>query len=186
MSAPAIKRMTVPQFLAWAEAQDKGRYELVRGEIIAMAPERTEHVRAKRRAANVLEAAIERAGVACEAFVDGLAIVIDEETSYEPDALVNCGERVPDHTMVAPHPVIAVEVLSPSTRNLDKTVKLADYFRVPSLAHYIIIDLARRHVLHYRRQPDAAITVAIVKDGEIVCDPPGITIDAASLFGLKE
>jgi Uma2 family endonuclease len=182
MNAPAIKRMTVPQFLAWAESQERGRYELVRGEIIAMAPERVDHVRAKRRAVNALETAIERAGVACEAFVDGLAVVIDDETIYEPDALVNCGERIVDNTMIAPHPVIVVEVLSPSTGNLDKTIKLADYFRVTDLAHYLIVDLRRRHVLHYRRQPDGTIMVAIINDGEIVCNPPGIAIDVASLF----
>ena len=147
-----------------------------------MAPERVDHVRAKRRAANALETTIERAGVACEAFVDGLAVVIDDETSYEPDALVNCGERIVDNTMIVPHPVIVVEVLSPSTGNLDKTIKLADYFRVTGLAHYLIVDLRRRHVLHYRRQPDGTIMVAIMKDGEIVCNPPGIAIDVASLF----
>jgi Uma2 family endonuclease len=183
MNAPAVKRMTVPEFLAWAETQESGRYELIRGESVAMAPERSEHVRAKQRAFGALEDAIARAGVACEAFIDGLAIVVDDETSYEPDALVNCGERVPDNLMIAPHPVIVVEVLSPSTRNIDKSIKLADYFRVPGLSHYLIVDLGRRHVLHYRRQPDGAIMVAIVKDGEVVCDPPGIAIDVASLFG---
>jgi Uma2 family endonuclease len=183
MNAPAIKRMTVPQFLAWAETQHKGRYELVRGQIVAMTPERTEHVRAKQRAFRALETAIGRGGVVCEAFIDGLAIVVDDETSYEPDALVNCGDRVADDTMIAPHPVIAVEVMSPSTGNLDKTIKLADYFRVPSLAHYLIIDLRRRHILHYRRRSDGEIAVAIVKDGEIVFDPPGISVAVADFLG---
>ena len=183
MNAPAIKRMSVPEFLAWAKIQDKGRYELVRGEIIAMAPERTDHVRAKRRAANALESAIRRVGLACEAFVDGLAITIDNETSYEPDALVNCGEPIASHSMIASNPIIVVEVLSPSTRNLDKTIKLADYFRVASIAHYLIVDLGRSHVLHYRRQPDGAIIVTILKDGELLFDPPGMTIAVADFFG---
>jgi len=65
MNAPAIKRMTVPEFLAWAETQDNGRFELVRGEVVAMAPERWEHVEAKQRAFRALETAIQRAGVAC-------------------------------------------------------------------------------------------------------------------------
>lgn len=182
MNAPAIKRMTVPEFLAWAETQEGGRHELARGRIVTMAPERSEHVDAKRRAANVLESAVERAGVACQAFVDGLAVVIDDETSYLPDALVNCGERVAPDSLVAPRPVIVVEVLSPSTREIDKSVKLADYFRVAGLSHYLIIDLARRHVLHYRRQPDGAIMVAVVKDGELALDPPGITVPLADLF----
>ncbi len=182
MNAPAIKRMTVPQFLAWAETQHKGRYELFRGEIVAMSPERVGHVRAKQQVFLALRAAIARAGVACEAFIDGLAIVIDNQTSYEPDALVNCGEPPADGTMIAPTPVIAVEVLSPSTRNIDKSIKLSGYFRVASLAHYLIVDIEQRHVLHYRRQTDTTSVVTIVKGGEIVCDPPGIALDIASLF----
>ena len=183
MNAPATRRMTVSEFLAWAETQESGRYELVRGEIVAMAPERLEHVHAKRLAANALEAAIRRTGVACQALVDGLAVAVDNDTSYIPDALVNCGEPGAPDSIIAPRPVIVAEVLSPSTRNLDKTIKVADYFRVPSIAHYLIIDLGRRYVFHYRRQPDGTIMVAIIKDGEIVCAPPGIAVDVASLFG---
>jgi Uma2 family endonuclease len=85
--------------------------------------------------------------------------------------------------MVASNPIIVVEVLSPTTRNLDKTIKLADYFRVASIAHYLIVDLERSHVLHYRRQPDGTIIVTIVKDGELLFDPPGITIAVADFFG---
>ena len=44
-----------------------------------------------------------------------------------PDALVNCGESVAREAMVAPNPIIVVEVLSPTTRSLDKTIKLADF-----------------------------------------------------------
>jgi Uma2 family endonuclease len=183
MNAPALRRMTVPEFLAWAETQDKGHYELVRGEIVAMTPERTDHARAKQRAFVALDAAIRKAGVACEAFVDSLAVVIDDTTSYEPDALVNCGEPNPPASMVASNPVIVVEVLSPSTGNIDKTVKLADYFRVAGLAHYLIVDVTRRQVLHYRKRPDGTVTVDIVKDGEIAFDPPGISVAAADFFG---
>src|SRR3984957_19054680 len=100
MNAPVTKRMTVPEFLAWAETQESGRYELIRGEIVAMAPERSEHVRAKQRAFLILGAAVRRAGVRCEAFVEGLAVVIGDETSYEPDTLVSCGHPVSDGTMV--------------------------------------------------------------------------------------
>src|SRR5258708_15125249 len=116
MTDPAVKRMPVPEFLAWAETQDSGRYELVCGQIVAMAPERWEHVQAKQRAFRALEAAIEHAGVACQALIDGLAVAIDKETSYIPDALVNCGEPGAPDSLVAPNPVIVVEAPSPSTR----------------------------------------------------------------------
>jgi hypothetical protein len=48
MRAPARKRMTTDEFLAWAAEQPEGeRYELVAGEVVAMAPERLGHARVK-------------------------------------------------------------------------------------------------------------------------------------------
>jgi Uma2 family endonuclease len=63
MNVPAVKRMTVPEFLAWAESQDQGRYELVRGEIVAMAPERLEHVHAEQRAFGAREISFDPPGI---------------------------------------------------------------------------------------------------------------------------
>jgi Uma2 family endonuclease len=181
MNVPAVKHLTVPEFLTWVEKQDHGRFELVRGDVVAMAPERAEHVQAKLAAAIALREAVRRAGVDCQAFVEGLSVVVDDETSYIPDALVTCGAPVAS-SLVAPNPVIVVEVLSPSSRRIDTTVKLSDYFRVPGLAHYLVVDLGRRHVVHYRRLADGTLTLAIVRDGEIVFDPPGLTVAAAALF----
>jgi Uma2 family endonuclease len=183
MNSLAVKRISVAEFLVWAEAQDKGRFELIDGQPIAIAPERAEHVAAKLRAANALMAAIGRARAPCEAFVEGLAVAVDASTSFQPDALVNCGEMVAPDAMIAPHPVIVVEVLSPSTRGIDTTVKLAGYFRVASLAHYLIVDLGQRHVVHYCKQADGTVTVAVIADGDIALDPPGISVAVSSLLG---
>lgn len=71
MTAIAKKRMSVPKFLAWAKSQENGRFELVGGEIVAMAPERAEHVKAKAHIWRALAAAIDRNGAPCEAFVTG-------------------------------------------------------------------------------------------------------------------
>lgn len=180
MSEPALKReWTVDEFLDWAEAQERGRYELLRGEIVAMSPEPAGHARSKLNITRALTASIERTRIPCEAFVDSLAVVIDETTSYEPDVLVNCGPPVAPHSMKASNPLVVVEVLSPSTRNIDKSIKIPDYFRVPGLVHYLIVDLGRRNVLHYRRMTDGTITVAIQKDGAIQLDPPGLALDVA-------
>ena len=40
-------RMTVDQFLAWAMVQPEGRFELVDGAVVAVAPERAAHARLK-------------------------------------------------------------------------------------------------------------------------------------------
>ena len=97
-------KMTVEEFLAWAEAQPgDGKYELIGGvpvlkngtdeePLTAMAPERFAHAEAKFAITVKLKDAIRRAGALCQAAIDGLGIAVDENTSYIPDAVVNCGE----------------------------------------------------------------------------------------------
>ena len=182
MTTPAAKRTTAAEFLAWAETQPKGRYELMAGEIVAMAPEKADHARAKYTACAALSAAIKRAGVPCEAFIDGLAVRIDETTVYEPDALVNCGPRVSGTSVVATNPVIVVEVLSPSTASIDHGDKLIDYFSVPSIQHYLLIQTVKKQVIHHRRGDGAVIATTIHSDGEIVLDPPGLRLATAELL----
>lgn len=177
------KRLTVDEFLVWAEAQDKGKFELFCGEIIAMAPERAEHARSKAQIWRALAAGIESGGLACEAYVDGLAVVIDHDTTYEPDALVNCGAPVDSKSLTAPNPVVIVEVMSPSSTGIDKHTKLADYFRVASVMHYVLVDLGRRNVVHVRRTTPGErrdMAVSVLTEGDIVLDPPGLTLAVAT------
>ncbi len=72
MAESVPKRMTVEEFIPWAMARpETEHYELVAGEMVAMAPERSVHARTKFRIAGRLAEAIEKAGLACEAFIDG-------------------------------------------------------------------------------------------------------------------
>lgn len=183
MTEPAFKPMNVEAFLSIAQTQERGRYELWNGEIVAMAPERVRHVRAKALIWRALQAAIERHGFACEAFVDGLTVVVDASTAYEPDVLVNCGSAIEDDSLVAPSPVIVVEVVSPTSGNRDKSLKVEGYFRLATIAHYLVVDLSKRLVLHYSRDGDARIALAIVRDGALKLDPPGLSLALSEIFG---
>jgi hypothetical protein len=53
----------------------------VRGEIVAMAPERARHNLAKLAVARALSDAVARAGLPCTVFTDGMTVVIDNDTS---------------------------------------------------------------------------------------------------------
>ena len=57
---------------------------------------------------------------------------------------VNCGPRLSPDAITAADPVIVVEVLSPNTELIDTSDKLVDYFRVPSIMHYLIVRARRR------------------------------------------
>jgi Uma2 family endonuclease len=176
-------RMTVDQFLGWAMAQPEGRFELVGGEVVAMAPERAVHARRKARIWRALTDAVDGAGLPCEALPDGMTVKIDEHTAYEPDALVHCGEALADDTVIVPAPVIVVEVLSPSTGARDTGAKLADYFRLPTLRHYLIVRTDRPTVIHHRRGDGEVIETRIVTSGALQLDPPGIALDLDRVYG---
>jgi Uma2 family endonuclease len=189
-----IAKMTVEEFLVWAEAQPSERkYELIGGipvlkngadgePLKAMAPERFAHAEAKFAITAKLKEAIRKAGAPCQAIIDGLGIAVDENTSYIPDAVVNCGTPIASDAQFAPNPIVVVEVLSSSTKGRDLSEKLIDYFRAPSIQHYLAIDIDRRLVLHYRRGDAGTIVTAFVKEGTLRLDPPGIEVSLDGVF----
>jgi Uma2 family endonuclease len=182
MSATPQTRITVDEYLAWAAGQ-QGRYELYDGTVHAMSPEGAGHAEAKGAVYRALLAGIRARKLACQALPDGMTVRIDKGTAYEPDALVYCGSKVAPSALEIPNPVIVVEVLSPSTRRIDTSKKLPGYFRLPSVVHYLIVDLERRLVLHYARTDDDTILTRIVREGVIVLDPPGLELALADVFG---
>jgi Uma2 family endonuclease len=182
MKAHAKPPMTVSEFLDWNELQE-GKYELVRGQVYAMAPGTIQHARSKAACWLALSNAIKRAGLPCEAFIDGPGIALSDNTCYIPGVSVHCGERVSGEVRLVPNPVIVIEVLSPSTERLDKTGKLADYFTLPGVQHYVIINLERRFMVHHRRGDAGLITTAIPREGELRLDPPGVGLAVAEMFG---
>src|SRR5688572_6221838 len=108
------RRMTVKEFLAWASVQPSGRYELVRGEVVPMAPERARHNLVKAAVFQALDKAVKRAGLPCTVFTDGMTVAIDNEHAREPDAAVQCGVTIDPDSMLLEAPLIVVEVTSPS------------------------------------------------------------------------
>ena len=184
MTALPKHKMTVDEFLAWAESQP-GRYELFNGVVYAMAPERAVHAETKFAVTKALEAGLGKAGLACWALPDGMTVRVDQDTAYEPDALVYCGDQLPEDAVEVPTPVIVVEVLSPITRHVDAAAKLAGYFSLPSLWHYLIIDPDKRIVIHHRRGRDDDIITRIVREQTLRLEPPGLELDLACLFRTR-
>jgi Uma2 family endonuclease len=174
-------RLSRGEFRAWAEAQTRRRFERVDGEVVAMVPERLVHARLKARIWRALDREITQAGLQCEALPDGVTVEIGDDTDYEPDALVSCGPPGPDDAVAAPNPVVIVEVLSPGTASVDTGAKLADYFRLASVQHYLLVRPTRREVIHHRRDSDAILT-RIVHEGVILLDPPGIRLDLDEIY----
>ena len=168
MSEIAPGGQTADDFIAWAMARTEGeRWELAHGEAVAMAPERAAHGRAKLRIAERLSAAVRAADLPCEVFVDGMAVEVDASTVYEPDVLMRRGPPLPDNAVKLTDPVIVVEVVSPSSRARDSGAKLADYFGIESLRHYVIVRTEDRTAIHHERNADGHILTRIIHDGKV-------------------
>ena len=181
MTALRKPLMSVDEFLPWAERQP-GRWELVDGIPVAMAPERVVHGDTKYRVARALDDAITKARVPCRFVLDSAAVRIDALSLYQPDALVYCGEPVAGDALEIHNPVIVFEVLSPGNAMTDLRDKLQGYFRVPSVQHYLIVDPDKRLVIHHARGEGDAVATRIVNEGAIRLEPPGITLAVADLF----
>ncbi len=78
--------------------------------------------------------------------------------------------------------MIVVEVLSPSSGYRDNAHKLANYFRVPSIQHYLIVDPNVRRIVHHKRGAGDALETRICAEGAIKLDPPGMEIAAEEVF----
>lgn len=111
-----------------------------------------------------------------------MTVRIDNHTAHEPDALVYCGSRLPDSSVEVPEPVIVVEVLSPSSRHIDAAAKLAGYFSLPSVRHYLIVDPDKPIVLHHARENGGAIVTRILTGGALRLDPPGLELTVEDFY----
>ena len=63
----------------------------------------------------------------------------------------------------------------------DKVTKAVEYFRVPALVHYLVVEPATRVMTHHHRSGDD-ITLTEHTGGTVTLDPPGITVDIDALW----
>ena len=181
MTALPHQPMTVEEYLAWSEAGD-GRFELVNGVVVEQSAERAAHAEVKFAAAMALAQGIRDKKLDCHVLPDGMAVRVGPRTVYEPDAMIYCGPKLPPGALVVENPLIVIEVLSPSTGRNDASRKLAGYFSLASVRHYLIIDPDEPLVIHHARGDDGIVRTAILREGAVLIDPPGLTLAFADIY----
>jgi Uma2 family endonuclease len=72
--------------------------------------------------------------------------------------------------------------LSPSMAAYDQSEKLAGYFSVPSVMHYLFLSPESRMVVHHKHGRGDLIEARLLREGVLRLDPPGIEVAAAALF----
>lgn len=70
----------------------------------------------------------------------------------------------------------------PSPAKGNTTVKLAGYFKLPSIAHYLTVDPDAAMVVHRSRRKGSDILTRVVTDGCLTLDPPGLELALTDIY----
>lgn len=143
-------RVTEAAFIRFVEAQPGGRFELIDGQIVAMAGASRRHNRIVAAALRLIGNAL--VGRPCEPFTADTRIRIPAGNFRQPDFGIECGSP-PDDSLFAEQPRLVAEVLSKSNAEGDILDKLIDYQSVPSIDVVLFIDPDWPQVWVYRRDP---------------------------------
>ncbi len=93
-------------------------------------------------------------GKPCRPFIADMKVHVETANSFfYPDILVTCDprDRTPEASHVKRHPVLIVEVLSPTTEAYDRGNKFAAYRTLASLQEYVLVSTEQRRVEVFRR-----------------------------------
>jgi Uma2 family endonuclease len=167
-------RMTKEEFYRWAERQPF-KYELVDGVPVPLHFEIDEdgQIRAMTAAmpnhyavmTNIAVALRRRAPEHCRVLTGGAAVQVGVASIREPDIVLLCGGQEADVREVQ-HPTLIVEVLSPSTSNIDRGDKLYEYQELAEVREVWLVDSRRRAVTVASRGDGVWISRTVIGQGE--------------------
>lgn len=176
---PSKSLMTLEEYLAFEETA-RVRHEYVGGHAYATSGGTVRHTRVIGNVFGLLREAA--TGGPCETFFQALKVRADEDVFYYPDVFVACG-ALDDEDVFVTTPCVVVEVLSPSTRGVDRREKLSAYRRIPTLRAYLIVETNRQEVERHWRDRQGAWQVEVVtpeSGGRVAvpCPDAVLTLDA--------
>jgi Uma2 family endonuclease len=152
---PALRRtepVTVEAFDAFVEAQaDTALFELVEGDIVMMTNPTETHEQIASNIGAPLKLAMDARG--CRTYQGGMRVQRSDDPrdtdKTRPDVVVRCGAAGKGTHIT--DPLVVVELLSPSTIDVDRGPKLDFYKSLPTVRHIAFVYQDQTRVEHYRR-----------------------------------
>ena len=152
MAEPAIRQMTLEEFLRWDDGTDT-RYELIDGFPVAMAPPVEAHRILAVRLVSRIDQALTRRRPCNAQFEPGVVRPDRADSYYVPDIAVTCEPNEPGRQAMV-DPILIIEILPPSTERSDRPLKLPVYQNIRSVREIMLIDADSYHAELYRREND--------------------------------
>jgi Uma2 family endonuclease len=172
---------TYEEYLVY-ERHSELKHEFEEGEIFAMAGGSPRHSALALRIGGALE---NTRPSGCTAFQSDMRIrVLATGRATYPDVSLVCGPIELDAAdrsgTTITNPTLLVEVLSPSTEEVDRGSKWRDYQRIPSLQEYVLVSQESR-VEIYRRLTSGSWEYLDVREG-VVKLASGASLDLSVLY----
>lgn len=168
---------TVAEFVSWERNQTE-RHELIGGRVQMMVGGTAAHAAIVGSVfARLREAARARG---CRAFAADMKLKAGDNVTY-PDVFVTCA-AIDGKATIVDDAVVVVEVLSPSTYDVDFGRKLQGYQQLPSLELYVLIQQDVRSVTTVRRSGAAWTMTTLAESGRIEIASLGLTIDLDEIY----
>ncbi len=147
---PQVQAKTSRDEYLLMEAQGNDKHEFFQGQVYAMAGGTFNHA----RVAGNLFASLRQflRGKPCQPMNSDMRIHTPSGLDTYPDVSVYCGQpELTDNQTTLLNPVVVIEVLSPSTRDYDRSGKFTHYRSIPGLQDYLLVDPESVLVEHFHR-----------------------------------
>jgi len=151
-AAEKLAHMTIDEFDTYIESISNGKdFELIDGKPVLMGNPTEVHEQIAMNIAGALKPRMDTRG--CRTYAGNMRVQASSDGTgkdkFKPDIVVRCGP-VSTNTYVL-DPVVIVEVLSPSTMDRDRGIKLAFYKQLPTVQHVVLAYSDQMRVEHYVR-----------------------------------
>ena len=133
---PSGEQISVEEYIKLRDASHE-KLEYIDGVVYAMAGGTLAHSSIKVNLTGELRSRLRGSG--CRVQDSDLQLMVSEGKYFYPDASVTCGEQQFPQPNALGNPTLIFEVLSPSTANYDRSVKLPAYLKIPSIVAVALI-----------------------------------------------
>jgi Uma2 family endonuclease len=133
--AEKVEYISVEEYLE-GEKLSQLRREFIDGQVFAMAGASKRHNQIIQNIGFRLRTRLQETD--CEIYLESIKVRPNAITFYYPGIVVTC-ESADDDEYVVHHPLLIVEVISPTSERTDRYEKLQIYRQIPSLREYVIV-----------------------------------------------
>ncbi|MBE0471413.1 MAG: Uma2 family endonuclease [Methyloprofundus sp.] len=133
-----------------AEQDAQVRHELIDGSVYAMTGASDKHNKVAGNMFAELRNDLKFKSAPCTAYINDMKVKA-QNNFYYPDVMVVCDNNDKESEFYKTKPTIVIEVLSPSTRRIDKTIKRLAYQSLSTLQEYVLIEQDKAEIEVFTR-----------------------------------